>query len=163
VTRAHNRRVLALIGDVHDRCTLAQAYPQCRLFMVDCLSMVHHLLPPPAQDALAVAEKFCNGTASARQLVAQQTLCWEYLRARGLSVAFERRDARLVRATLCALYPLPPEDRDVYELLEWFVDMFDSAGRFEDRTIELLNLRFAMAPAAVIRANASSDSPTPSG
>lgn len=140
--REHNRQVFALISEIHRRHELAEVYQQCLLFMVDCLRLVEHLLPTVAQQALAVAEKFCNGTASAEELLEQRLLCWNYLEERELSFAFELKRARLVRATLCALYPEPPEDGDVYTLLEWFMEMFDSTGRLEHRTLELLKLRF---------------------
>lgn len=140
--REHNREVFALIGKIHRSHTLAEVYPTCLLFMVDCLRLVEHLLPTVAQHALAVAEKFCNGTASARQLLEQKMACWTYLDERELSVAFESRRARLVRATLCALYPDAPEDGDVYTLLEWFMEMLDPKGRMEHRTLALLKLRF---------------------
>ncbi len=140
--RAHNRQVLALVGQIHKRHALAEVYPQCLLFMVDCLRLVEPSLPAVARGALVVAEKYCNGTASAAQLAAQQTLCWNDLQARGESHTFERQRTRLMRATLCALYPSPPPDGDVYVLLEWFVDMLDPEGRLESRTLELLELRF---------------------
>lgn len=140
--REHNREVFALISKIHRSHKLAEVYPQCLLFMVDCLQLVEHGLPPVAQHALAVAEKFCNGTASAKQLLEQKLLCWNYLDERKLSFAFELKRARLVRATLCALYPEVPEEGDVYVLLEWFMEMLDPGGRLEHRTLELLKLRF---------------------
>lgn len=140
---AHDQAVWDLVRTIHQRHDIAQVYRQCVLFMIDCLHTVEKVLPERARQSLALAERFCHGLATQAQLDAERKSLWAFLVEADLAYSFELRRARLYRATLCVLYSEPPEDADVYKLLEWFLQMYDPEGKRAAQTLALLTMRFA--------------------
>jgi hypothetical protein len=100
-------------------------------FMVSYLSLVGSVLPEKARSALIVAQKYSLNLDRIDEAITARVDCWNYLKSTGQEYDFEGREARAIRAVLCAL---TTEPTDLGELTSWFLDFADG---FEDHSSEI--------------------------
>jgi hypothetical protein len=99
---------------------LLQDEQKLRRFMCACCRQLWIRLPDAAQKALAVAEDYTVGLASAETLVNERRRLWQYLGKESCNLALAEVSA--VRAVICCLYEgMPGEEAlDLVALLMGF-------------------------------------------
>jgi len=92
----------SLLDDIEERqgtrCT-----DGCTRFMLGCLSLIRHRLPPLAEQALELAQRYVAGTVSAADLIRMRVDCWRQISGHEMETGDPSVCA--MRAVICVLYP----------------------------------------------------------
>lgn len=110
------------ISDIVDLDDPAEQFLAQR-FMIEALFRVSDQLPDVAQDAAAVANRFCTGVASAEEVIRERVILWNAIQGRDQS---PEPEVLRIRTAICVLQP---NDMDApADTMEYFMAFWERGG-----------------------------------
>lgn len=141
-------RLNNLVADIDEQLGANRACNRrCYSFMLDCLALIRHLLPPVAIAGIAVTERLLqNGFAATDwpELEAPRRNCWAEVK-RLETIPGSEAQIAAVRAALFATYPPDGKD-DLVDVLSVFLEFANEAEPHFVEQEQLLRKHFAPDP-----------------
>ena len=130
-----------MLNDIEEH-QKTESTDKCARFMLACLSQIRHRLPPLAEQALDLAQRYAEGTVAAADVIQMRVECWQQLR--GHEMELHNPSVCALRAVICVLHtPELGQQEGLVDLLSFFLVLVNKIESRYDQQARLLRECFA--------------------
>ena len=120
-------RLDLLLNSIEEECDPPKYLRLRDAFVIDCMTMIGHRLPPVASRALQVANDFRTGLASLASVRDAHQACWEELRIGHKEMHLDDPEVSAIRAAVCILHgQLHPESDDFVDSVSFCLRLLNN-------------------------------------
>ena len=99
-----SKRIDDLLNDIEVNCDPAIGSRACTRFMLECLTLIRHKLPPIAEEGLAVVTACLEGRATVEVVTDALVRCWQYLDEKHKDAPTSDPEVSIIRAVMFPVY-----------------------------------------------------------
>jgi len=142
---AHTAKELdELLNDIELKCDPPIGSKESNAFMLECLSLIRHKLPPISLEAVEVLQAYFMGRATVEAVNDMRVRCWEHIAEHYKGVEASNPEVSAIRAVI---FPLgaqrEAEQRDIVDHLSFFLMFINQVEPHLDEEERLLRRHFA--------------------
>jgi len=120
-----SRKLDLILNSIDEKCPAQERRPLTASFLIDCLNLIDHRLPPVASRALLAAKDYQARIAPLESVTDAHKACWAELEHSEMQL--DDPEVSAIRAAICILHSqLDPEADDFVDLLSFCLRLLNN-------------------------------------
>lgn len=133
-----------LLYSVEDGCDPSEYVGSMVPYMIGCLSLIEHRMPPVVSVSFQVSKDYYSGLSPLNSVSDAYEACWKELSRGHREMQLDDPDVSAIRAVICILYQQQhPESEDFLDSQTFFSQLVNNVEPHVDQEEALLKKHFA--------------------